>query len=91
MPDSLFLVAVTFSSATSVLLVAVMVIFLFCGALLRFEIAGLIAALFVDCMCSLIGGLAYFLWDVNLSLRALWLDFPGDHQVGVLDFSAAIA
>ena len=63
-------------AATSVLLVAVMVIFLFCGALLRFEIAGLIVALFVGCMCSLIGSLAYFLWDVNLSLQALWLDFP---------------
>ena len=63
-------------AATSVLLVAVMVIFLFCGALLRVEIAALIVALFVGCMCSLIGSLAYFLWDVNLSLRALWLDFP---------------
>ena len=53
-----------------------MVIVLFCGALFRFEIAALIVLLFVGCMCSLIGSLAYFLWDVNLSLQTLWLDFP---------------
>jgi Protein of unknown function (DUF2721) len=63
-------------AALSVLLVAVLVIVLFCGALLRVEIAGLIIALFVGCMLSLIGSLVFFIWDVNLSLQALWLDFP---------------
>jgi Protein of unknown function (DUF2721) len=63
-------------AAVSVLLVAVLVILLFCGALFRVEIAGLIVALFVGCMCSLIGSLALFIRDVNLSLQALWLDFP---------------
>ncbi|MFM8702276.1 MAG: hypothetical protein ACKOHG_00090, partial [Planctomycetia bacterium] len=45
-------------------------------ALFRVEIAGLIVALFVGCMCSLIGSLVFFIRDVNLSLQALWLDFP---------------
>jgi hypothetical protein len=58
----------------SVLLVAVLVILLFCGALLRLEIAGLIVSLFVACMCSLIGALVCFIRDVNLSLQALWLE-----------------
>ena len=63
-------------AAVSVLLVAVLVILLFCGALFRAEIAGVIVALFVGCMCSLIGSLVFFIRDVNLSLQALWLDFP---------------
>jgi hypothetical protein len=63
-------------AAFSVLLVAVLVILLFCGALLRLEIAGLIVALFVGCMCALIGSLVLFIRDVNLSLKALWLDCP---------------
>jgi hypothetical protein len=57
-------------------LVAVLVICLFCGALVRLEIASVIVALFVGCMCSLIGSLVFFIRDVNLSLKALWLDFP---------------
>jgi hypothetical protein len=68
-------------AALSVLLVAVIVIVLFCGALLRVEIAGLIIALFVGCMLSLIGSLVFFIWDVNLSLQALWLDFPVGQRV----------
>ncbi len=63
-------------AACSVLLVAVLVSLLFCGALLRLEIAGVIVVLFVGCMCSLIGSLVFFIRDVNLSLKALWLDFP---------------
>jgi hypothetical protein len=74
-------------AAMSVLLVAVLVILLFCGALLRVEIAGIIIALFVGCMLSLIGSLVSFIWDVHLSLQALWLDFPvgrrGDVGLGL--------
>lgn len=47
-------------AAVSVLLVAVLVILLFCGALFRVEIASVIVALFVGCMCSLIGSLVFF-------------------------------
>ena len=43
-------------------------------------IAGVIIALFVGCMLSLIGSLISFIWDVNLSLRALWLDFPVERR-----------
>ena len=68
-------------AALSVLLVAVLVIMLFCGALFGVEIAGLIIALFVGCMLSLIGSLVFFIWDVNLSLQALWLDFPVGQRV----------
>ena len=67
-------------AAVSVLLVALLVILLFCGALFRVEIAGLIVALFVGCMCSLIGSLVFFIRDVNLSLQALWLDFPVERR-----------
>lgn len=67
-------------AAVSVLLVAVLVILLFCGALFSVEIAGLIVTIFVGCMCSLIGSLIFFIRDVNLSLRALWLDFPVGRQ-----------
>ena len=63
-------------AAFSVLLVAVLVSLLFCGALFGIEIAGVIVALFIGCMCSLIGSLVFFIWDVNLSLKALWLNFP---------------
>lgn len=63
-------------AALSVLLVAILVILLFGGALFRLGIAGVIVALFVGCMCSLIGSLVFFIRDVNLSLKALWLDFP---------------
>jgi len=68
-------------AALSVLLVAVLVITLFCIALFGVEIAGLIIALFVGCMLSLIGSLVFFIWDVNLSLQALWLDFPVGRRV----------
>ena len=63
-------------AAFSVLLVAVLVVLLFCCALLRVEIVSVIIALFVGCMCSLIGSLVFFIWDVNLSLQSLWLDLP---------------
>jgi len=66
----------------SVLLVAVLVILLFCGALFRLGVAVLVVALFVGCMCSLIGSLVFFIWDVNLSLTALWLDFPVGRRDG---------
>ena len=69
-------------AAFSVLLVAVLVSLLFCAALLRLEIAGVIVVLFVGCMCSLIGSLVFFIRDVNLSLKALWLDIPSRGREG---------
>jgi len=56
----------------------------FCGALFGAEIAGVIVALFVGGMCSLIGSLVFFIRDVNLSLQAPWLDFPAGQREQVL-------
>jgi hypothetical protein len=67
-------------AALSVLFVAVLVVLLFCGALFQFEVASLVIALFMGCMCSLIGSLVFFIADVNLSLQSLWLDLPATDQ-----------
>jgi hypothetical protein len=63
-------------AGVSVLLAALLVISLFMGALLELGIAGLIVGLFVLCMLSLILSLILFITDINLSLRALWLEMP---------------
>lgn len=66
-------------AATSLLLAAVMIIGLFLGVLLRLELGGLVAILFIASMGSLIGSLLVFLADINVSLAALKLDLP-THQ-----------
>lgn len=65
-------------AALSVLLAALLVISLFVGALLQLPIVDLLVALFVLCLVSLIVSLAFFISDINLSLRALWLEMPID-------------
>jgi hypothetical protein len=55
----------------SVLLAAVLVILLFLTALLRLEIAWLIALCFISGMLALIASLTIFIGDVNRSLLAL--------------------
>jgi hypothetical protein len=67
-------------ASLSVLLAALLVISLFLGALLRLGIAAAIVALFVLCMLSLIASLVAFLYDINLSLKALWLEMPPGGQ-----------
>lgn len=62
--------------AISVLLVAVLVISLFLGALLDLRIAGAIVTLFALCLGCLIVSLLLFISDINLSLQALWLEMP---------------
>ena len=59
----------------SALLAALLIISLFMGALLKLG-AGVPAGLFVLCMICLIGALLLFLWDINLSLKALRLEMP---------------
>jgi hypothetical protein len=59
---------------SSVLLTAVMIITLFVAAVFALEVGVLVAALFVGCMAALIGALAAFLQDINLSLAALTLE-----------------
>jgi hypothetical protein len=63
-------------AAISALLAAVLVITLFLGGLLHLPIAAVVVGLFVLCMLSLIASLLCFLSDINLSLKALWLEMP---------------
>ncbi len=60
----------------SVLLASLLIISLFLGALLKMSIAAFIVTLFILCMLSLVSSLILFLVDINLSLKALWLDIP---------------
>jgi len=65
-------------SAFSVLLTALLIMSLFLGALFELRIAYIIVALFVLCMISLIISLFLFISDINLSLKALWLETPSE-------------
>jgi hypothetical protein len=60
----------------SALLVSLLIISLFMGALLHISIAAFIVTLFILCMISLVSSLFLFLIDINLSLKALWLEIP---------------
>jgi hypothetical protein len=70
-------------AALSVLLASVLIISLFLAALLDLAIAILIATIFMLCMLALIGSLVFFLVDIDLSLRALWLEMPEGGRTGV--------
>jgi hypothetical protein len=67
--------SITFA-AVSILLAALLIISLFLGALLQLGIASIIVGIFVLGMLSLILSLLLFLSDINLSLKALWLEIP---------------
>jgi hypothetical protein len=67
--------SITFA-ALSILLAAILIISLFLGALLQLEIAAIIVGIFILGMLSLIISLLLFLSDINLSLKALWLEIP---------------
>ncbi len=60
--------------AGSALCAALLIIVIFFTAVLRLEVAWLMAALFVACMACLIIGLIAFLIDINLSLEVLALE-----------------
>jgi len=47
-----------------------------CPALLALPIEAVLSILFILCMLCLISALLLFLWDINLSLKALWLEIP---------------
>lgn len=70
-------------AAVSVLLAALLIISLFLGALLELGVAAGIVALFVLCLLSLIVSLLLFISDINLSLRALWLEMHPEGRRGV--------
>jgi hypothetical protein len=63
-------------AALSVLLAAILIISLFLGALFQLGIAAVIVAVFILCMLCLITSLLLFIADINLSLKALWLEMP---------------
>jgi hypothetical protein len=63
-------------AALSVLLAALLIISLFVGALLQLPIVAAIETLFILCMTSLIVSLLCFIWDINMSLKALWHEMP---------------
>ncbi len=65
----------------SVLLASLLIMSLFLGALLQMDIAAYIVTLFIFCMLSLVASLFLFLVDINLSLKALWLDVPPEGQL----------
>ena len=64
----------------SILFAAVLVITLFLAAVLRWEVGGFVAILFISCMGSLIVSLIAFLRDVHLSLAALKLELAAKHE-----------
>ena len=61
-------------AAVSVLLASVLIIVLFLIALMKLEGGLLISLLFIGSMVSLIGSLAAFIRDLNVSLMALKLE-----------------
>jgi hypothetical protein len=60
--------------STTVLLVAVLILVLFIAALLQLEAGWLIITLFCLSQLSLIGSMAAFIHDMNLSLAAVRLE-----------------
>jgi len=63
-------------ATVSVLCAALLIITLFVGTLLQLGVTSFLIALFVVGMLALIASLLFFLSDINLTLRALWLDMP---------------
>jgi hypothetical protein len=64
-------------AALSVLHSALLIISLFVGVLFQLgAMASILVTLFILCMLSLIGSLVFFISDINLSLKALWLEIP---------------
>ena len=69
--------SITFA-AVSLLLAAILIIALFLTALLGWEHAVLLAALFIAGMVALVVSILLFIRDINLSLAALKLELGGD-------------
>jgi hypothetical protein len=67
-------------ASISVLLAALLIIGLFLGSLIRMSEVAILITLFVLCLSSLIASLILFIWDINLSLKALWLEMPKESR-----------
>lgn len=64
----------------SVLLAVFLIFGLFLGALFGLPVVTALVVLFVLCMLCLVAALGLFLWDINLSLKALWLELPPESR-----------
>lgn len=65
-----------FLAVLSVLLVSIIIICLFWSALYNVNITHLLIVLFISSIISLIASLFLFIYDLELSLRALWIELP---------------
>jgi uncharacterized membrane protein YqjE len=65
-----------FLAVLSVLLVSFIIIGLFGSALYHFNMTYLLVTLFISSIISLILSLFLFIYDLDLSLRALWIELP---------------
>ncbi len=63
-----------FMAATSALLAALLIIFLFMSVLMKWQIGWLISILFMGSMLGIMGSLVSFLRDVNVTLHALAIE-----------------
>ncbi len=61
-------------ASLSVLLAALLIIFLFIGTLMHLEITVVVVILFCGCLAAVIVSLLYFVKDIVLSLHALRLE-----------------
>lgn len=64
------------AAVLSVLLVSLIIISLFWSAQYNFNIGYLIVTLFISSIISLIVALSLFIYDLELSLKALWIELP---------------
>jgi Protein of unknown function (DUF2721) len=62
------------AASVSALLASVLIIVIFVGALFDLPFAVAAMGLFASCLAALVGSLAWFIRDVNLSLKALRLE-----------------
>lgn len=60
----------------SVLLVSFIIISLFGSALYHFNVSYILIILFISSIISLILSLFLFIYDLDLSLKALWIELP---------------
>ncbi|MDD2370150.1 MAG: DUF2721 domain-containing protein [Sulfuricurvum sp.] len=65
-----------FMAVLSVLLVSFIIIGLFGSALYHFNMTYLLVTLFISSIISLILSLFLFIYDLDLSLKALWIELP---------------
>ncbi|MDP2851001.1 MAG: DUF2721 domain-containing protein [Sulfuricurvum sp.] len=65
-----------FLAVLSVLLVSFIIIGLFGSALYHFTMTYILSILFISSIISLILSLFLFIYDLDLSLKALWIELP---------------